>query len=108
MDDQKQGNKNAAKRKRHTKTEDNITRAFLALAQKKPVSKITVSDICREAGIHRTTFYMHYMDVADLMEKMESQMYFLLMDIFAGEEDGINHHGIEKLFSVYLRAKRIL
>ena len=31
----------------------------------------TVGDICREAHVNRSTFYRHYLDIFDLMEKTE-------------------------------------
>ena len=36
----------------------------------RPVGKITVREICEEADIHRSTFYAHYRDVYELVEKV--------------------------------------
>ena len=36
----------------------------------------TVGEICAGAGINRSTFYRHYLDVYDLMEKTETEIPF--------------------------------
>lgn len=52
-------------------TQDVIQKAFLELLREKPVSKITVKEVCNTAEINRGTFYKHYQDCYDLMEKIE-------------------------------------
>lgn len=51
-----------------------IEKSFLELLQEKPVSRITVTEICKRSHINRTTFYKHYMDPLDLMEKLEEEL----------------------------------
>lgn len=55
-------------------TNQKIMTAFIALAKGKPVEKITVSDIIQRAAINRSTFYYHYLDKYDLIEKIENQI----------------------------------
>ncbi len=43
--------------------------AFLDLLNKKDFEFITVKDICKNAGVNRSTFYLHYETVADLLEE---------------------------------------
>ncbi len=43
--------------------------AFLALIEKKDFAYITVKEICAAAGVNRSTFYLHYETVADLLEE---------------------------------------
>ncbi len=50
------------------KTEQAIVNALKKLLAKRPLSKITISDIAEECGINRMTFYYHYHDVYDLIE----------------------------------------
>ena len=50
-----------------------IQNVFLELLKEKPVAKITVKEICGHAEINRSTFYKHYQDVYDLMEKLENE-----------------------------------
>lgn len=56
-------------RVRYTKMR--IKEAFFACLAEKPVSKITVKELCDMAEINRATFYKHYMDPFDLLEQIE-------------------------------------
>ncbi|MDK2961900.1 MAG: hypothetical protein PWP20_1026 [Eubacteriaceae bacterium] len=38
------------------------------LLLKKPLDKITISDIANDCGISRMTFYYHFKDIYDLVE----------------------------------------
>lgn len=49
----------------HTKEE--IADALVALAQDKPISKISVQEIAQKAGINRQTFYYHFSDKKELL-----------------------------------------
>lgn len=51
-----------------------IREAFMALLKEKPIQNITVKELCTEAGINRGTFYAHYTDIYDLLEKVEDEM----------------------------------
>lgn len=41
--------------------------ALLALLEKKDLEYITVKDICAQAGVNRSTFYLHYETIGDLL-----------------------------------------
>ena len=41
--------------------------AFLALLEEKDFAYITVKEICEKAGVNRSTFYLHYETVNDLL-----------------------------------------
>ena len=43
--------------------------AFLDLLSKKDFAYITVKEICAAAGVNRSTFYLHYETVADLLNE---------------------------------------
>lgn len=43
--------------------------AFLKLLEKKDFEYITVKEICAAAGVNRSTFYLHYETVADLLSE---------------------------------------
>ena len=49
--------------------------ALLELLQKKDFAYITVKNICEKAGVNRSTFYLHYETVDDLLE--ESARYVI-------------------------------
>lgn len=50
-----------------------IKKAFAKLLHKKDITKITVTDIIKEAEISRGTFYAHYPDVYGLLEQIETE-----------------------------------
>ncbi|WP_369297253.1 TetR/AcrR family transcriptional regulator [uncultured Neglectibacter sp.] len=43
--------------------------AFLTLLAKKDFEFITVKEICEAAGVNRSTFYLHYETISDLLEE---------------------------------------
>ena len=44
-------------------------KALLSLLEKKPFEYITISEICEDAGVNRSTFYLHYENTADLLKE---------------------------------------
>ena len=65
-------------------TDEKIIRTVYQMMtqEHRPVSKITVREICEKTGIHRSTFYAHYQDVYDLVEKVEKAMSRQLTETF--------------------------
>jgi len=43
--------------------------ALLLLLEKKDYDRITVKEVCEKAGVNRTTFYLHYENMNDLLEE---------------------------------------
>lgn len=64
------------RRVRYTKKA--IRESFLDLLEKKPLEKISVTEICKNADINRGTFYSHYSDPFELKTSLEQEM----MDVF--------------------------
>ena len=48
--------------------------AFLTLLEKKDFAYITDKEICEAAGVNRSTFYLHYETMADLLSESVSHM----------------------------------
>lgn len=64
-------------------TDERIIRAmYEVLDKKKSIAKVTVREICELAGINRSTFYAHYVDVYDLLEKVEKEMERSMTEAF--------------------------
>ena len=57
-----------------------IKKALAKLIHEKDFSKITVSDIIREADISRGTFYAHFSDINGVIEQIESEEIKNLID----------------------------
>lgn len=64
-------NRKTDARVRYTKSV--IRDSFLTLLKKKPLDKITVTELCRMAEINRATFYSHYTDCYDLYSSIEDE-----------------------------------
>lgn len=56
------------------RTRETIRRVYLELLEERPEGEITVTRICREAGINRGTFYLHYQDTRDLLRSIEDEI----------------------------------
>lgn len=70
---------------RKTKTEGRIRAALTHLLRTKGLEGLTVSDVSREAGINRGTFYAHYVDKYDLVQKQIEAVGGELSEILLAE-----------------------
>lgn len=50
-------------------TAKRMDEAFLELLEKKDISFITVKEICERAQVNRSTFYLHYETIGDLLSE---------------------------------------
>lgn len=58
---------------RYKVSSEKIETAFFALILNHKYEEITISQICKQANINRSTFYCHYDDINDLIIKIESK-----------------------------------
>lgn len=65
-------NKKLDRRKKYTRQV--LMDSLIALLRKKPITTITVKEICEKADINRSTFYAHYKDQFDLLEQIEEEI----------------------------------
>jgi AcrR family transcriptional regulator len=56
------------------RTKAELQEAFWRLYAKKPIEKITISQVCEAAGYNRGTFYLHYQDIYDILESIEEKV----------------------------------
>ncbi len=56
-------------------TKSVLKQSLLELMQAKPVSKISVSDICKKADINRNTFYRYYYGPENLLYTIEEEFF---------------------------------
>ncbi len=57
-----------------TGTQKDFITAFWELYENSPVEKISISRLCKTAGYNRSTFYNHFNDIYDLMDKAVSDI----------------------------------
>ncbi len=55
------------------KTRQSMVASLKKIAETKPLSKITISELCSNCGINRKTFYYHFDDIYDLVRWMLEQ-----------------------------------
>ncbi|MCC3376103.1 TetR/AcrR family transcriptional regulator [Cohnella sp. REN36] len=78
--------------RRTLRTKKLLRRALLEIIEEKGVEGITVRDLTDRAEINRGTFYLHYQDVPNLLDKLQEE-------IFAGLAEIIHEMDIAKLLS---------
>ncbi|MCM3398676.1 MULTISPECIES: TetR/AcrR family transcriptional regulator [Oceanobacillus] len=60
------------RRKKYTRMV--LKESLLELLNDKPISSITIKELCALADINRSTFYSHYTDQYDLLNKIEDEI----------------------------------
>ncbi len=72
-----------------------LQQALTKLLRTKPIGDITVTELCQESGINRTTFYLHYQDAYDMLDKMNEDFYNQLMEHIQNIAFASNSNGLE-------------
>lgn len=91
---------NTPNNKRKRESVERIENVFIDLLQNKELNKISVSDICKKAGLNRTTFYANYDDIYDLADSIRDKLENSFSEIYHTEiNDGFNSHNYLKLFN---------
>lgn len=74
--------------------------ALLYLLEKKDIEFITVKEICQKAGVNRSTFYLHYENIYDLLAETIEMLNKQFMKSFNKDLiiSKINNGNIEDLF----------
>jgi AcrR family transcriptional regulator len=62
------------------RTRKTLQEALIALTVEKGFAAVTVSDITERAMVNRSTFYRHYLDKCNLVEKYMEDVYALIAD----------------------------
>mgnify|MGYP001282443455 CR=1 FL=1 len=88
-----------------TKTDPRIKRtrkyimdAFIELSSKKEFKDITVKDITEEAMINRATFYYHFQDIYDLLEKALLEVLSINLESSSLQNNELNEDTIKEIF----------
>lgn len=67
---------------RITLTKKLLQEALLHIMEEKPLEKISITELCAESGINRTTFYRHYTVLRDVLIEMQIQFAETCNDLF--------------------------
>ena len=81
-----------------------MDKAFLALLEEKNFEYITVKELCKRADVNRSTFYLHYESMTDLLaesiEYMNSDFLSYFKTGMESVSENIEKCPIEDLFLV--------
>lgn len=84
--------------RRKRKTQKGITAVFYQLLKEKSYEEISVSQICQIADINRGTFYLHFIDKDDLLEKSIADEMQRLVEYCEQNGETDNQKKLEKTF----------
>lgn len=65
---------NVKNNKRKRESIEKIERSFINMLQKKEINQISVTDICKDTGLNRSTFYANFLDIYDLADKLREKL----------------------------------
>ena len=90
---------NTPNNKRKKESMERIKKVFSELLQTQELSEISVSDICKRAGLNRTTFYANYTDLYGLADAIRDKLENEVSDLYREEiTQGFNSNDYLKLF----------
>lgn len=93
---------------RVVRTRKLIMDGFIELAMKKDFNDITIKDITSSATINRATFYNHFYDKYDLLEKVLSESMLKEMIEEVRTHEVINEESIKSIFLSIIRSHNSL
>lgn len=85
-----------------------IMDSFIELSGKKEFKDITVKDITTEAQINRATFYYHFEDIYDLLDKALSEVLLINLNAIDFENSELNEESINNIFVAITDFQRAL
>ncbi|MBR3845232.1 MAG: TetR/AcrR family transcriptional regulator [Clostridia bacterium] len=79
-------NKNESK---YFNTAIKMDKALLSLLERKDFEYISVKEICEEAGVNRSTFYLHYENTSDLLQETTRYVLDGFLSYFSFDKESI-------------------
>lgn len=78
-------------------TKELLKKSLLELLEKKPLSKITIKELCNKVDINRTTYYRYYLDPYDQLEKIEDDIFSKMSSFI---EDKKTNNEFDMIYSI--------
>ena len=72
----------------NTATKMNL--ALISLLKKKPIDYISISEICETAGVNRSTFYLHYETIGDLLSETTKYLLNDFLSYFSADTQSVS------------------
>lgn len=90
---------NKVNNKRKKDSINRIESAFVELIQYKDINQISVMELVKKAKINRSTFYVNYLDIYDLADKIKEKMEDNIATLYEDEiKNNYNSNDFLKLF----------
>ena len=67
---------------RFRETEIRMQTSMLEIMKNTELKKIAVKKICEKAGVNRSTFYAHFIDIYDMLDKMQIELRKELLESY--------------------------
>ncbi|MBE6750368.1 MAG: TetR/AcrR family transcriptional regulator [Ruminococcaceae bacterium] len=90
---------NVKNNKRRKESQEKIEKAFIELLQTCELKAITVSDIIKNTGLNRSTFYANYIDIFDLADKTREKLENDFSNLFSDYDYFNERTGALKMFT---------
>lgn len=94
---------NTHNNQRYLSTEAKIQQTLLNILEDKDFSQITVREICNLANTNRSTFYAHYLDVYDLIDKTELALHEKMVSLFKNTGISTQNFLTPKYITIFLK-----
>ena len=76
-----------------------MEQVLIELLQTKELHQISVSDLCKRAGLNRSTFYANYVDIYELADRLREKLEDEVAALYQNEvKQGFNSNDYLKLF----------
>ena len=97
--------------RRIRRTRSMILAGFVQLMQQKPIKDISVRELADLVDINRSTFYLHYTDIYDLLEQTENNLMKQFLSIIQTEKQTVTLQDfsdrLERFFTVLSEKQKL-
>lgn len=83
-----------------------IDEAFLSILEKKDLEYITVKEICKKADVNRSTFYLHYETINDLLNESADYVIEVFLQYYKDLDNTNLNVDTSDLIDLYLISPR--
>lgn len=87
-------------------TKRKLSKSLISLLTSKSITEIDVSELCKKAGINRTTFYKHYASLYHLLDELIFQFFKRIETLFLSLSSGENTTSKVAYLLKYLKQNR--
>jgi AcrR family transcriptional regulator len=82
-----------------------LREGLLRLLETKELDKISITELCRESGVNRSTFYRYYAFPKDILTEMQN---LFNEEIYNSFQRSITAYDVERLFAYLLENREIV